>query len=461
MSLFRNLCLAGISAFCMLSFASGARAATLEDHTDSYMGCRARLSGVIGPGDADKIKAWIATEKQRLLDRTSTLPPGSQLGQSRLCLDSPGGSFAEAVRIVDVIFGELGTAVPRGAECLSACSMVFMAGSFSTESDAGVVANRKLHAAGRLGFHAPSLEVAAGQYSEAQVNKAYRIAVTALGDLMQRMGVMKLSQTLIAEMLATPPDDMFYIDTVHRAGRWLIPVVGTVRPQEVTALAASNVCGAYYGWVGDRLATNGLGFVADPANRFGWDPKITHENDSIQVEMEGFGQEGAMRCRLWISPDTAIADELQSFGGGFAHVSIGDDDIGFEASPALFFDPRTPLVALARPNDDQIILRDVADFNPTERREMQGRCSVWSSGQMLDNDPCTKQVAETMMDDLKLYVLETFVWPSGAKTVLETLNFATKINGAKAERMWNNLPDNAVCYLNSASGNMFCFQEAG
>ncbi|MDA7429291.1 hypothetical protein PGB28_12540 [Primorskyibacter aestuariivivens] len=457
MKLMHWLVSAVIGSGVFLGFGQVAEAAEINAYDDPYMGCIVKIEGVIQPGDAKVLERVLKAELIRRGARGDRFEYMNENGH-RICLDSPGGSFSEGLRMAELIQGAMGTAVPRGARCESACAVVFMAGSQSTESDAGVVANRKLHAGARLGFHAPSLEVAEGAYSEAQVNKAYKIAVFGLGQLMARMSDMKLSQTLIAEMLKTPPEEMFYVDTVHKAGRWLIPVVGTVRPSEITPLAVSNACNSYYAWTGDRLATNGFGFDPDPAQRWGWSPQISNRSGRIEAVMDGFGQEGSLNCKLYVDP-AAGANDADGLWGQYASIRMGEDGIGFEASAATFFDPRTPLAALVRPEDANVTTRDVMAHTPTDRSTEQGTCYVFKGSQRLDFDPCGFERSIQVQSNLSERDVSTFTWPSGAKTVVER-GGDTKINGREAKTIWSDKPVKGDCWLNIGSGNTFCFEKS-
>ena len=456
MKLMHWLFSAVMSVGVLIGSGKGALAAGIDAYDDPYLGCIVKIQGVIQPGDAKVLERVLKAELIRRGARGDRLEYMNENGH-RICLDSPGGSFAEGLRMAELIHGAVGTAIPRGAECLSACSAVFMAGSHQTESSAGIVANRKLHAGGQLGFHAPSLEVPARNYSEREVNKAYSIAVAGLGSLLERSSDMKLSQTLISEMLKTPTEDMFMIDTVHKAGRWLIPVVGAVRPREITPLAVSNACNAYYGWTGDRLASNGFGFNPDPAQRWGWGGPVRRSGDQVTGESQGFGQEGSLTCRVRVDT-SAGADDADSIWGTYGYIRMGEDDVGFEASSVTFFDPRTKLAALVRPSDKEVVLRDVSAFTPADKKTRETTCSVFKGNRELDRDPCRLDSEKRMSDDLKEREVLTFTWPSGAKTVIVWDDNGTEINGKGAKRIFTDGPvRNATCYVNSASGNTFCF----
>lgn len=83
--------------------------------------CRLTFSGQITTGDAEALARLVPA-----ID-----PATSQSTYDTwLCLDSPGGSLAEALRMGQVLrAGGMGTRILAGRECLSACAILFMSGS--------------------------------------------------------------------------------------------------------------------------------------------------------------------------------------------------------------------------------------------------------------------------------------------------------------------------------------------
>jgi hypothetical protein len=176
--------------------------------------------------------------------RRSGRGPGDQFD---LCLDSRGGSFIEALKIVEYLLnGEgqgIATIIESKAECLSACALVFMAGT--SKSDHGLYPLRSLHAQGRLGFHAPFIPrdaIAKGSHSAETVLSAYRAALSATQKiiaLLGRSGEIEgryqeepwMKSSLIQTMLAQGENEMLMIDTVDKAGRWAIEIYGISRPE--------------------------------------------------------------------------------------------------------------------------------------------------------------------------------------------------------------------------------------
>ena len=80
---------------------------------------------------------------------------------NRVCLDSPGGNLAEGVLFARHFYTEgVGTVVEDGAECYSACAIMFMMGT-STGLEVGTT-NRTMHVGGTVGFHRPYLDLPGG-----------------------------------------------------------------------------------------------------------------------------------------------------------------------------------------------------------------------------------------------------------------------------------------------------------
>ena len=214
--------------------------------------CGVTITGRFGTGDARRITDF--------LDRT-TKYAGRALGLRHIvCLDSTGGSFAEAMKVARFFKENLvGTKIEAEASCLSACALVFMAGSFLPLESDQKFAWRVLHPRGKLGFHRPSLEVSRGNYNEAAVGKAYGIALETISNLVEeivfgqdaRAAGMRIS--LLSTMLNTRAEDMLFVDTVDKAGRWDIlvwPIIGFQKTNRTLEIA----CAKYAAWRIDEFA---------------------------------------------------------------------------------------------------------------------------------------------------------------------------------------------------------------
>lgn len=235
--------LATLAALCLALAAGPAPAATVETQASPEMremGCTLRLSGEIAPGDLGRLRTQLARDFGAGIGPDHpdfgdvvfrNLSPATDYGDffftHRLCLDSPGGSFAEAMEIVDFmraetrrVLGGVPTAVARGDRCEGACAFIFLAGRFQRFTDNIDYDNRPnalLHPEGRLGLSPP---VAPGGAADTR----------ALAAVAQRMatGSLFLTPSLFARMLDSPPPGIARIATVGDALRAKIEVEPTL-----------------------------------------------------------------------------------------------------------------------------------------------------------------------------------------------------------------------------------------
>lgn len=438
-------------------------AAEIKAERDRYMNCIVRISGLIENGDtqklADVLSRLARTRVHQGLEplEYDTARASNDPGY-RICLDSPGGSYAEALRMADYIFEFMGTAVPRGARCLSACAVVFMAGSHNSESDAGTVANRLLHAAAELGFHAPSLVVEQGDYNEAAVDAAYKIAIASVGRLVERSRRFRASPSLLASMLQTPPDQMLMIETVFQAGHWDIPVTGTVRPERLDKRAVSDACNTHFAWELDRTLRSGTELSGA---RAGGEVTLTQGQGGTIAVQEDYGQEATLSCRIELyggSPFAAI-DENDDPYSKYGLIIIGEDIAPSALHPFMLYPGATPLKSLARPRDDAFAFADTEDFQIPLQETGKGMCYVHRDRTQLDAERCRFERVETIDRDLRSTTVTTYIWPSGSRTVSVDEPGSWTLNGAPTQMMFSDKPVNARCLLNKTSGNSFCFDE--
>lgn len=292
-----------------------------DSHPKPRAGCTHRLTGQIEADDLAKVQA-IPTDPQVVL-----------------CLDSPGGAFRTGVQIGAFIRDAgIGTRLEENAICESACALIFMSGSYVSDSPRyalqpygmteeeewllGLQPWRTMHPTARLGFHAPRLTVPAGQYDEATVQRAYDIALLGLSEFTSQLmqpsdyesETVAWDPDLFARMIATPHDTMFYIDTVEKAGRYRIDIGPIANPpsapdDQTLIRACANAMGWGEGF-GSYLYEDGI-------------PGATLRGTSVELsnglpcDFERGGRDSQWRMFRYDVPDIT------------------------------FFDPATPLAALA------------------------------------------------------------------------------------------------------------------
>ena len=196
------------------------------------------IEGPIVQGHAETIRALFAQAAS-----------ADDFSLKTLCLNSPGGSFVEAAQIVRFLReNAIGTRLQAGARCESACALIFMAGTMQWHETWTLGTWRVMHPTARLGFHAPSLNVADGQYNAGTVTKAYDVALATMAEAVnalmvpQGRSVPNLKPSLLERILATPATSMFYIETTDQAGRWGISVGPTDLGTEITDQAIRYAC---------------------------------------------------------------------------------------------------------------------------------------------------------------------------------------------------------------------------
>ena len=259
-----------IIIFCFFltlkQFDMSAQAATLSQETTPEMlemGCDILVSGLIEKGDATKLKQAILSTDKKLAGEnfSGTLVGSRPLSNQRVCFDSPGGSFIEGLALGQVLLrARKGSAVAENMTCESACALAFLGGSQSTAGvDGADKPDRVLHPLGKLGFHAPALNIKDGSFSAETVNKAYSVAIQSIAAIVkekenviveyvpgtdQRTSLRyDIPNSLLLFMLSTSSNDMSYVETIKDASRWDIiiePVNIGSAPEPIKSFA--NAC---------------------------------------------------------------------------------------------------------------------------------------------------------------------------------------------------------------------------
>ncbi len=255
---------------------------------DGSHNCNMRLTGEITPGDTSRLEK---VARQISFNRGGG-GAGSYFGEIQLCLNSPGGSYYEGLRIAEFLLtNHIPTQVEPNSNCFSACSIIFMAGGY--EFEGMHIPQRHLSINGRLGFHAPYLKgVNERNYSASDIEGAYRQSIKAIRDLMRlgrnhRVASNFLSKALIGEMLDKGPNELFLVDTVYKAIRLNIQIYG----EHIPNVSVAGLCNACMNQLQDR----GIDASLDDA------PKACSNDVPISRKgnyfwFGGMGSEGAFYC---------------------------------------------------------------------------------------------------------------------------------------------------------------------
>jgi hypothetical protein len=149
-----------------------------------------------------------------------------------LCLNSLGGSFAEGLAIAKNIENGSKTLIPGGAQCYSACAIIFMGGSFWEEGM--YYPRRKLSVHGKLGFHAPYMVLPDHNYSSEALASAYKLGLQSVAEMIEiGQGIdheSAIPPAIIYELLKKGPDEAYMVDTVDKANKLHITLVDVPKP---------------------------------------------------------------------------------------------------------------------------------------------------------------------------------------------------------------------------------------
>ncbi|MEC9343042.1 MAG: PAN domain-containing protein, partial [Pseudomonadota bacterium] len=122
-----------------------------------------------------------------------------------LSLDSPGGNFATALRIIEEMGSFTPTVVESGNRCLSACALVFMAGMYNED---GAYAFRVMQAGAKVGFHRPYLDLGGEDdavFSAREIERAFSGSIDVINDLIKRSNRRFYTGNSSAESYFFPP----------------------------------------------------------------------------------------------------------------------------------------------------------------------------------------------------------------------------------------------------------------
>jgi hypothetical protein len=271
----------------LLGLSSPAQAAAIEFVNGPV--CRFTLVGEIEPGDADKLRALIESQ-QTALHNAAIEGRNIKVGPPALCLDSPGGSFSEGIALAEAVLAthHLETYIDAGAQCYSACALVFLAGSEAVEAERSSL--RLMHVRGKLGLHAPF--GASGEVSDPQAAANYfKAGLLAVKALMQALGQRLLPDSLRLEMLSHlgGEQDFFEIDTIDKAGRWNISLAGYRPPSSLTRRMVSQGCVNTNSWSED-------GSSGEVHEDYTLKSDKTRDGTRRIVIEQGFAAEGMSDC---------------------------------------------------------------------------------------------------------------------------------------------------------------------
>jgi hypothetical protein len=201
-----------------------------------------RINGSIEKGDADRLSA--------VLKEVSN--PQSYAVVS---LNSPGGNFAEALAMGDVIHAHgIATVIFEDDACFSACAFIFLAGMEIEVRGRSGPPSRHLYLGAKLGFHAPfhDLELSNGSLDVLPMatvaDMFYGAARNTVRELQDNMATWRISPAFIFEVLGKGRDEYLSVEniaTFYANQITLIssrPAVGFQSHDELSDEQIANAC---------------------------------------------------------------------------------------------------------------------------------------------------------------------------------------------------------------------------
>lgn len=366
-----------------------------------------------------------------------------------ICLDSNGGSIAEAIKIIDYIQKHgIGTRIEKGATCASACAWIFMAGTQSL-FPVGDFPFRQLDKDGKLRFHGPDIVVADRIYNSADIKKVFSVSSEMFAKLADKIiskknndGNSWVKPSLFIKTLGVPFSEYYEIQNIDDLGMWQIELLSGVNVKKLNKEQAYNICTNLISWHLDKRSS-------DYINEVGKEGFIGPTEFKEKVPWRsGVEEEGWILYREGMYPDEcriykAVDNEFANFNA----------EIKLNGSSSTYFYGVTDYYTI--PGDIKIstyLNKKSAHFERNQD-EITVKNSVYckvigEDYRTIDSEECQE---ESLTQDGRL--IRKYRWPSGAVTVVEELGGSYRING-----VYTTIKKgvDGLCYLNSTTGNKFC-----
>ncbi len=179
----------------------------LPQELDGFNTCVVR--GAIEAGDLEKLEKYIGKRDSGM----------SRLRCELVYLNSEGGNFSEAVKIMDYFFTSMiATSVEAGATCYSACAVMWLGGSVPDGHNLdNPHAFRRLNPKGVLGFHAPYVLLSDGRYSNYDVMMNGTLSFKIAQELLVRFQDHRIPMWFASKLLHPDPEAFYVIETIEDA----------------------------------------------------------------------------------------------------------------------------------------------------------------------------------------------------------------------------------------------------
>jgi len=448
----------GIVACLALAFlAASVSAATISKSEKAL--CVLRLEGEIVEGDLQQLENIASTEFKGV--------DGESSANDTICLNSPGGNVVEGVRLAEYFYKHgVGTVIDEGGECYSMCAIMFMMG-IAQGPEVNFV-NRKLHVTAKLGFHRPYLAIDSDELVSARaLNVVHDSAVESIMKIMilannhvPWSNSTMMRPDLVQSMLNHVGADLFYIDTVEKAGRFEIELFGTKDIQGLTDEQAYYACENAFHWqvglMSEDTDFHALKRALGTSNGGDEVSKLVLDRDGTRIYSVTSGDAGYSEASCLIA---LKEDYIQGCGyNGMYNVTLGQGQCNTEN-----FSERSvgiPRLATYKPS---LSIKDlgepVAGNGATESvvgMKIMATCSVFAHNGEIEEKTCAGLVSHNVYVEGKRADRYEFIWPTGNKTIISRRGDEFSINGNPALLVSDD--KYTLCAINTQTKNRFCFK---
>lgn len=225
----------------LISPADAAAASTAGVPASATLVPAVRLTGIIRPGDAEKMRG--------VLDKLAASPSATS-GEplTTIELSSMGGSLTEGFEIGAILRKYKLVAVVRQRDlCLSSCALAFVGGNVH-EVPPSYPTRCNVEIGGKVGFH--NFFLNPNGLREDTVDDPVASRLRGFADarggaalLVRYAGDMGLPPSFVASLMGRPVDDFQYVETVGQFLSFGVCPIGLQRPPIALDEQAKNVCG--------------------------------------------------------------------------------------------------------------------------------------------------------------------------------------------------------------------------
>ncbi len=351
--------------------------------------CRIDIVGPIAVGDFNRLT----------VHREFLMEPGVEgTNQSIVCLDSPGGSVVDGLKIAEFFLNEgVSTRVRANKKCLSICAIMFMMGNIRAGELSQI--SRRIHVTSELGFHRPYIRLDdAKSFTSGTVEEIFDLGMETIFEMMTLAtrptpygGGLMMEPSLVRTMTGTARNDMYIVKRIEELIHWKIEVDGLPKIKQPTEFNLVFACENML--VQDINLVSELARLESPITDAVFDlvpfnsqqveiitrrAERAPENSWYTVWGTRYG-EVEVWCQVGLTPDRVRACGVD----GETDYALGrcGEQYGWRYQDEIvMFHPASTIDAIAKGNG--------ADAHATKFR----RCRVYVSATLALDEPCHQHV---------------------------------------------------------------------